>query len=110
MMKALPRLCAAGLLFLSLAMACGQPTGPKILRVNIEHVGPRSVSDELIRANLHLKPGDNYLPATADDDVHNLYATGLFYNIRVKAERTDDGLILTYVVQAMPRLTDIKLS
>ena len=109
-MKAPLRLYGLCALLACLPVVWGQSTGPKITRVDIQHVGPAAISDELIRANLHLKAGDVYLPATADDDVHNLYATGLFYNIRVNAERAGEGLVLTYFVQAMPRLTDIKLS
>lgn len=98
------------MLFATLPVAWSQTSGPKVARVNIEHVGPANVADDLIRANIHVKPGDSYLPATVDEDIRNLYATGLFYQIRVTSERKDDGLALTYVVQAMPRLTDIKFS
>lgn len=109
-MKALLRLYTLCALFAGLPAAWGQTTGPKVVRVDIQHVGPAAVSDDLIRANIHVKPGDPYGPVTADDDVRHLYATGLFYTIRVGVERADAGLILTYIVQAMPRLTDIKLT
>jgi len=90
--------------------ALAQSSPPKISRIAIKHVGPAAVSDELIRANIRIKPGDPYQPVAVDDDVRNLYSTGLFYNVRVTAERRDDGsLILTYVIQAKPRLTDIKI-
>jgi outer membrane protein assembly factor BamA len=46
-----------------------------------------------------------------DDDIRSLYSTDLFYNIRVTRERAEDGgVVITYVVQANPRLTEIKLS
>lgn len=104
------RLCGlCALLALLGGTAWGQLTSPNISSIAIKHVGPAVVSDELIRANIRVKSGDPYLPAAVDDDVRNLYTTGLFYNIRVTAERGDgDGLTLTYVVQAKPRLTDIK--
>jgi len=108
-MKSLLRLgglCAL-LAFLG-GTVCGQLTPPKVTRLAIKHVGPAEISDELIRANIRVKAGDPYLPTAVDDDVRSLYATGLFYNVRVIAERGDDGLALTYVVQAKPRLTDIK--
>ena len=109
MMKTLFRLGGLCAFLACLSTAWGQAGGPKVSRVLIKHVGPAAVSDELIRANIHVKPGDDYLPPTVDDDVHNLYTTGLFYNIRVAAERdAAGGLELTYVVQAKPRLTDIK--
>ena len=108
-MKSLLRLCGLCALFALLGgTAWGQLTAPKVARIAIKHVGPAAVSDELIRANIRVKSGDPYLPAAVDDDVRNLYDTGLFYNVRVTAERGDDGLTLTYVVQAKPRLTDIK--
>ena len=40
--------------------------------------------------------------------MRNLYATGFFYNIQVAADNTPDGVVLTYMVQGKPRLTDIK--
>ena len=47
----------------------------KVAKVEIEHVGPQSVSDELIRANIRVKPGDPYLRAAIDEDIRTLYAT-----------------------------------
>ena len=42
--------------------------------------------------------------------MHSLYATGQFYNIRVSVDQADDGgVILTYIVQVRPRITEIKL-
>src|SRR5882762_7632021 len=60
-----------------------QFSAPKVTKVQIKHVGPAAVSDEFIRGNIRVKPGDPYLPPAMDDDVHNLYATGFFYDIRV---------------------------
>jgi outer membrane protein insertion porin family len=79
-----------------------------ILKIEIKHVGPPAVSDELIRANIRLKEGDAYLRNTVDDDVRNLYATGFFYNIRVGEEASPQGVTLTYVVQGKPKLTEIR--
>lgn len=81
----------------------------QISRIDIKHVGPASVSDELIRANIRSKKGETYHPITVDDDVRNLYATGLFYNVRVSRDPGEGGIVLTYVVQANPRLTEIRI-
>ena len=90
--------------------AAAQLSAPIVTKVQIKHIGPTTVSDEFIRGNIRIKPGDPYLPPAMDDDVHNLYATGFFYDIRVTRE--DDpaggGVILTYVVQEKPRLMEIK--
>ena len=91
-------------------MAWSQTTGPKIDRVDIKFVGPASVSEQFIRANIRVKAGDIYLPDSTQDDVHSLYGTGQFYNIRVTTDQADDGgVILTYIVQARPRITEIKI-
>jgi outer membrane protein insertion porin family len=109
-MKFVLRLCLFAA-FLPLFTAWGQiaSPGPKILKVEIKHVGPQAVSDELIRSNIRVKPGDAYRPLAVDDDVRNLYTTGFFYNIQVTRQETPDGWILTYVLQANPKVTDIKI-
>src|SRR6266478_4205398 len=101
------RLCGLLLLFALLPSALGQPASGKISKIEIKHIGPAAVSDELIRANIRVKVGDPYLRAPIDEDVRNLYATGLFYNIRVAPDVTPSGVVLTYVVQGKPRLTEI---
>jgi outer membrane protein insertion porin family len=84
--------------------------GPKIDRVDIKFVGPQAVSEDFIRANIKLKPGSVYFPGSTQDDVHSLYGTGQFYNIQVSVTQADDGgVILTYSVQARPRITEIKI-
>jgi outer membrane protein insertion porin family len=97
------------LLLLWLPVAWGQSSGTKVAKIEIKHVGPASVSDEFIRSQIRVKPGDTYLPPAVDDDVRNLYSTGLFYNVRVALTSSAEGTVLTYIVQGNPRLTDIKL-
>ncbi len=108
MINLLLRCCGLFVLLALAQNARGQPSSLKISRIEIKHLGPAGVSDELIRANIRVKVGDPYLRTAVDDDVRNLYATGLFYNIRVADEITPEGVALTYVVQGNPRLTEIK--
>ncbi|HTL57813.1 MAG TPA: outer membrane protein assembly factor BamA [Candidatus Limnocylindrales bacterium] len=107
-MNFLLRVCGLVLLLAGLSSAKAQMAPPKVAKIEIQHLGPASVSDELIRANIRVKPGDAYLPAAVDEDIRNLYATGLFYNVRVTREETPAGMVLTYVVQGNPRLTEIR--
>ena len=100
---------------ISLVLGCAtagwaQSAGPKIERLNIKFVGPASVSEDFIRSNIKLKPGVSYLPGATQDDVRSLYSTGQFYNIRVAADQANDGgMVLTYIIQVRPRITDIKV-
>src|SRR6266850_557957 len=101
------RLCGLCLFFALLFGTEAQTSPPKVSKIEIKHVGPASVSDELIRANIRVKVGDTYQRAATDDDVRNLYSTGQFYNIRVVPDITPNGVVLTYVLQGKPRLTEI---
>ena len=90
--------------------AFAQSAGPKIDRVDVKFVGPASVSEQFIRSNIKTKAGSSYQMGLTQDDVHLLYGTGQFYNIRVSVDQVDDGgVILTYVIQARPRISDIKI-
>jgi outer membrane protein insertion porin family len=89
--------------------AWGQTAGPKIDRVDIKFVGPASVSEQFVRSNIRLRPGDPFRSNLTQDDVHSLYATGQFYNIRIATDMADDGgVVLTYIVQVRPRITEIR--
>ena len=60
---------------------------------------------------MSLKAGDTYRPNVTEQDVHSLYGTGQFYDIRVSVDPADDGgVVVTFLVQARLRITDIKLS
>lgn len=94
----------------SLFAASAQDGAAKIARIDIKPIGPATVSEQLVRANLRVKAGDVFSRNSADDDVTSLYATGLFSNIRVAAEDSSEGLVLTYLVQAKARITEIKFT
>ena len=104
------RLCVLLLLCAGLPASRAQTPANTVAEVRIAPVGPVTVSDELIRAHIRVKPGDPYVPGSSvtSDDINSLYSTGFFYNIRVTAEPTPKGLVLTYVVQAKPRIKLIK--
>ena len=100
------------LLGLWLLLACAQAAWAqaKIDRVDIQFIGPASVSQQFIRSNIRAKAGDIYRPNLTEDDIRSLYGTGQFYNIHASLENgPDGGYILTYTVQARLRITDIKI-
>ena len=79
-----------------------------IHRVVITNIGPQTVSESLVRANIRLKEGDRFVPGAADDDVRNLYATGYFApETRVAVEETPLGVDVYYYLKPKPKLTDI---
>jgi len=109
-MKLFSRLFGIWLLLGCASAVWAQPAGPKIDRVDVKFIGPATVSEPFVRSNVRLKAGDIYFPDATQDDIRALYATGQFYNIRVTLDpASDGGVVLTYLVQARPRLTDIKI-
>jgi outer membrane protein insertion porin family len=99
--------CALLVLSLGLPLLFAQSPS-QVKTVELRQVGPQSVSEPLVRANIRVKPGDNFSRLAVDDDVRNLYNTGYFYNIRILEDQTPEGVVLTYVLVAKPRVTDIK--
>jgi outer membrane protein insertion porin family len=97
------------LLLVVCAPAAFAQTSLRIAKIEIKHVEHTPlVSDDMVRGNIRVKVGDPYLREAVDDDVRNLYKTGQFYNIRVTDDITADGVVLTYILQGNPRLTEIK--
>src|SRR5213592_2778485 len=109
-MKLLRRRCwlFLGMLVSGCQLLPAAQTGQVVEKIEIKHVGPPAVSDDLVRANIHVKVGDPYNPNATTDDIRTLKATGYFYDIRVAVERTDGGVKLIYVVQGQPVLSDVR--
>jgi beta-lactamase regulating signal transducer with metallopeptidase domain len=82
----------------------------RISKIVVSFVGLPLVNGGLIRTNIHVRSGDLFSPAATDDDVRRLYATGLFYNVRVLKDARPEGTALTYVAQWHPRLMEIRFS
>ena len=95
------------LAFLAIHAQAQLPPLPPIHRIVITNIGPQTVSDSLVRANMRVKEGDPYVRANVDDDVRNLYATGFFSDIRVADEVTPDGVDLHYYLRSKLKLTEI---
>src|SRR3954467_2263389 len=83
------------------------PPAPPIHKLVITNIGPQTVSESLVRANIHVKQGDPYAKALIDDDIRNLFATGFFSDVRVTEESTPQGIDLTYYVQSKLKLVEI---
>jgi len=117
-MKLFSRLFGIWLLLGCAQVAWSQAAGPKVDSVDIKYVGPKSVSEQFIRANIRLRlgtstpePDRGNVHSQTEDDVHSLYGTGQFNNIGVSVDPADDGgVVVTYTVQARLRITDIKIT
>ena len=96
------------LIVLSPQLAAQSPlTSQLIDEVQIRHVGPASVSDQMIRANIQTQSGDKFSASRINQDVKNLLGTGYFYNVDVAWDVREEGIDLVYSVQGKPVLTEI---
>lgn len=113
-MKLLLRRCSilCALLLLGSTQAGWSQTrvSPPVQKIEVQHIGPPAVSDELVRANIRIKVGEPFSGRSVDSDIINLYSTGYFYTVRVVDDIKDGGLVLTYVVQGKPVLTTVEFS
>lgn len=81
--------------------------GPIIKEVEIEFAGPRSVDRSVILSNMRSTIGQPYSLAAVEEDVRNLYATGLFVNLRIYDEPLADGVKIVVVVQPKPVIKQV---
>lgn len=61
--------------------------------------GNRRVDSETIRSFVTLAPGDSYTPARIDQAIKDLYATGLFTDVRVR--RAGSGIAVSVVESSL---------
>jgi outer membrane protein insertion porin family len=87
----------------------GKPTHV-VAEIQITYVGPQLVKEADIRSKIHVEIGKPFSAVAVDDDVRNLYATGLFYNVHVATEPTPRGTKLRYIIQCNPRLAEVKFA
>jgi outer membrane protein insertion porin family len=111
--------CRTGLLLLVGVMLLvvglsAQPMTPRmqgvglIEKIDVQHIGPPAVSDDLVRAHIRVKEGDTYSSPATTSDVRSLESTGYFRDVRVAAEATAGGYRLIYILQGKPVLTEIR--
>ena len=100
-------LWAIGLAFFVFLPAASAQLQPKVLSITVSNVGPQTVGESLVRANIRIKEGDAYNRNSVDDDIRNLYSTGFFLNVQVRERREPEGIHLLYIVQPRLKITDI---
>ncbi len=81
--------------------------GPIVKQLDIQFVGPESISRERILANLATQVGQPYSQFAVEQDIRALYATGVISNVRMFAEPFEDGAKVTVLVQGKPFVEEI---
>lgn len=83
-------LLAIGLFSVGLAQDVGsspeEPQPPKIRRLIVNFTGLSNVNEEVARANMSLREGEDYDQIAIDRDIRTLYRTQLFEHIEVRLQ------------------------
>lgn len=82
-----------------------QVASPKVISIEIR--GTKRIEIPAIIGRLTLKPGDAYVPDNVKGQVKILYDTGFFEDVQVESEAVREGMVVTFVVQEKPFITEI---
>ena len=80
---------------------------PLVKSIEVQFVGPQTVSKEKILANMRTRVGRPYSPRVTEEDVRNLYSTGNLTNVRMFGETQGDGVKVIVVVATKSTLAEI---
>ncbi len=75
----------------------------------IRFYGNRRVSDEAITYRLSTRVGEPLDERLVTADIKELWNTGLFENLGVQREDTDEGLILTFILRELPIVKEVDI-
>jgi outer membrane protein insertion porin family len=81
--------------------------GQQDIITNIEIHGNRRIPTETIRARIYTRAGDVYDQASLDRDLHSLWNTSYFSDIRFEREQTPKGWIIHIYVTERPTVREI---
>jgi outer membrane protein insertion porin family len=87
-----------------------QPGPPIIHNVEIQYVGPQTISRERVMAQLRTKVGQPYSETVAEQDIRALYATGAVQNVRIFGQDDGDGVKVIVVIQTRSLVNEIEIT
>ncbi len=83
---------------------------PPVKSIEVQFVGPQSVSKEKILANMRTRVGKPYSSTVTEEDVRNLYATNNVTNVRIFGEPQGDGVKVIVVVQTKSTVSEVLIN
>src|SRR3982751_2263971 len=87
------------------------PPGPPVIRsIDVQYVGPASISKERILAQMRTKVGQVYSNEIVQEDIKALYKTGYILNVRIFAQPQGDGVKVIVAVQTRSIVREIEIT
>ncbi len=84
--------------------------GPIVRSIDVQYVGPKTISKEKVLAQMRTEVGKPYSEAVVEDDIRALYKTGQVQNVRIFGRPEGDGVNVTVIVQVRPVVTAIEIN
>lgn len=81
--------------------------GPIVKQIEVQFVGPESISKERVLANLATQVGQPYSEQAVEEDIRSLYSTGTLSNVRMFGEPFQDGVKVTVLLQGRPVVSEV---
>ncbi|MDQ3119833.1 MAG: outer membrane protein assembly factor BamA, partial [Verrucomicrobiota bacterium] len=97
------------LLFALLPASSAHAQGVKIRAIEVQYTGPETISRERILAQIRTAVGQTYSDAIAEQDIRNLYSTGLVQNVRIFGQQQGDGVKVIVAVQTRGVVNEIEI-
>jgi outer membrane protein insertion porin family len=105
---ALGILFAAGLP--SSAQTAREQQGPPLIRsVEIQYVGPQTLSRDKVLSQMRTKPGQPYSESLVEQDIKALYRTGQVQNVRIFGQAEGDMVKVMVVLQTRSLVNEIEI-
>ncbi|MEI6321607.1 MAG: outer membrane protein assembly factor BamA [bacterium] len=82
-------------------------TAPTIQQIDVQFVGPTTLSKQRVLDNLATKVGLPYNDRLVEEDIKSLYATGNVSNARIFAEPITGGLKVTVLLQGRSTVGEV---
>jgi outer membrane protein insertion porin family len=87
-----------------------QQQGPPVIRaIDVQYVGPQTISKERVLSQIRTKVGQPYSDTVVEQDIRSLYQTGQVQNVRFAASPAESGVKVTVVIQTRAVVNEIEI-
>lgn len=94
----------------TIAVPSSAQNGPPIVRsVQIDYVGPQTISRERVLAQIRTKVGQPYSDVVVEQDIRSLYETGTVQNVRIFGQPEGNGVKVMVVIQTRAIVNEIEI-
>ncbi len=93
--------------FSFLVVSTGISIGVSLTIKEIRFSGNKRISEERLRRIIRTKVGDEFDSGKVRQDVKALFGKGFFEDVKVDAEYTEEGVVLTYILVEKPVISRV---